>query len=317
MEILPPAALKYLKGLMCVFENANCVSLSKVSCCSHDCLARVLNQSKLSWQILLQSLVLRTFGKLQRGYLIIDDTVINKQFAKRIENISWIFDSQIGKSVLGLNIVMLAWSNGSLTIPLALEIYRKDSGKTKIDLAIKLLKYARNLGLKPDYVTFDAWYSAEQIFKKIAGFGWIFITRIKKNRKLNGTPVKKFKPNPYWLEKGKLSGGLEVLVVRHGSKYFATNNLSLTKKEILDFYRGRWLVETIFRVLHFKIGIDQCQSLSLKAQNIHFHLCLLAYLFLEKERLLSQTTIYQVKQRCSFNFKEADSIVSKLIFQGA
>lgn len=317
MLSLPKNAIYYIKGLMCVFENANCSSLARIVQCSHDSLTRILKEQKLCWQILLQGFVLRIFGKLQGGYLIIDDTVVSKRFAQIIESLTWVFDSKIGKCILGLNLVMLAWSNGKITIPLTIKVYQKSSGKTKIDLALELLQYAKVLGLTPQYITFDCWYAADKILKKVENFRWTFITQIKKNRKLNGISVKKVFTNPYWIKQGKLSGGIKVLVVRHGKKYFVTNDLSLTKKEIISFYKGRWLVETVFRMLHSKLGIDQCQAISLRAQAAHFYLCLLTFLVLEKERLNTKKTIYQVKQECSFNFQKADYIVNTLSFQGA
>lgn len=317
MLSLPKNAINYIKGLICVFENANCQSLSKVIGCSHDSLTRILNERKLSWQILLKGFVLRIFEKLQDGYLIIDDTVISKQFAKRIENLAWIFDSEIGKSVLGLNIVLIAWSNGRITIPLAIKVYQKSNGKTKIDLAIELIQCVHFLLIKPKYITFDSWYAADKLLKKVDGYGWKFITQIKKNRKLDGGSVKKIFPNPYWMSKGKLSGGLKVSVVRNGKKYFATNDLSLTKKEILARYKGRWLVETVFRMLHSKLGLDECESRSLRSQVAHFHLCLLAYTVLEKEKIVTGKTIYQIKSECSFDFQGADNILNKLIYQSA
>jgi len=314
---LPKNAINYLKGLICVFENANCMCLSEISKCSHDSLTRILKKSRFNWQTLLINLGLRIFGNLSGGYLIIDDTAINKQFAKYIENLSWVFDSKIGKCILGLNLVMIAWSNGKITIPLAIKVYQKSNGKTKIDLALELIEWARKLGFKPDYITFDSWYSADRILKKIHKLGWAFITQIKKNRKLNNIQVRRLFPNPYWMQEGKLSNGLKISVVRHGKKYFITNDLSLEKNEILSMYKGRWLVETIFRMLHSKLGLDECESRSLTAQTAHFYLCLMAYTILEKEKFITRKSTYQIKKECSFDFKKADRLINKLCFQSA
>lgn len=314
---LPKSVFDYLKGLLCVFENANCVSLAKISECSHDSLSRVLNRQKSCWQTLLQDFTLRTFEKPRGGYLIIDDTVINKSFAKKIENLSWVYDSEIKKSVLGLNIVMIAWSDRKTTLPLAIKIYQKELKKTKIDLAIELLEYAKSLKIKADFITFDSWYAADRLLKKIKEMNTHFVTQIKKNRKLDNIQVKRILPNPYWMRQGQLSGGLEVLVVRHGRKYFVTDNLSLSKQETLSLYKGRWLVETIFRMLHSKLGIDECESRSLKSQTAHFHLCMMAYTTLEKEKFIAKKTIYQIKRECSFNFEKADYLLNSICFQGA
>lgn len=314
---LPQNVINYLKGLICVFENASCFSLSKVSQCSHDSLTRALNDRKLNWQTLLLSLITRTFGKLQDGYLMIDDTVISKPFAKQIENLAWIFDSKIKKSILGLNLVLVAWSNGKVTLPLAFKVYQKKNGKTKIDLACELLTYAKRLGIKPKFVAFDSWYTAKKILKLIDDYGWVFVTQLKKNRKLDGVPVRKLYHHPYWMKQGKLASGLKVLVVKHGKKYFTTNNLESSKQELLSSYKRRWEIETIFKALHSKLGLDECQSRKLSAQVAHFHLCLMAYATLEVESFIQQKTFYQLKRKCSFNFNLADNILGKLFFQGA
>lgn len=314
---LPNNVINYIKGLMCVFENATCVALSEIGRCSHDSLARVLKREKFCWQTLLQNFILRTFGKLQGGYLMIDDTIIGKQFARRIENVAWLFDSKVGRSVLGIDLVLIAWSNGEVTIPLAIKVYQKKNGKTRIDLAVELIHQVKKLGIKPKYVAFDSWYTADKVFKAIAKCQWKFVTQLKNNRKLNGVPIREIYRHPYWMKTGKLIGGTKVLVVRNGKKYFATNDLFLSKQELLASYKSRWEIETIFRALHSKLGLDECQARKLPSQTAHFHLCLMAYIALEKESFIQKTTIYRIKRNCSFNFQHADNILTKLNFQGA
>ena len=315
--LLSKNVIAYLKGLMRVFENANCVSLAEASLSSHDGLTRILNNEKLSWQTLLNNFSMRIFGKLSNGWLVIDDTIISKIFAKKIENLAWVYDSKIGKSIIGLNIVALIWTNGKLTVPIGLKIYKPHSGKTRIDLAIELLKIVKRLHLRPQYVVFDSWYASGKLMKKIREFRWHFVTRLKPNRLFNGVPLKEVQRNPYWLMEGKISGGLKVLIVRHGKKYFAASNLKLAKQELLAEYKSRWEIETVFRMLHSKLGIDQCESRKLIAQSAHFHLCLMAYAILKNEQYITGKSIYRIKRKCSFNFKMADNILSKLNFQSA
>lgn len=314
---LPHNGIRYIKALMCVFENANCVSLSFMARCSHDSLARVLNGKKVSWQTLLLTFLLRTFGRLQGGWLMIDDTTISKRFARKIENLAWVFDSSVGRSILGLQMVMLAWSNGAITIPLAIRVYQKERKRSKIDLACELLLWAKKQGIRPDFVVFDTWYAASQLFKALTACEWDWVTRLKSNRKLDGVGLKEAYRNPYWMKAGVIAGGFWVLVVRHGNKYFAASDCSLSKQELLASYKARWNIETVFKMLHSKLGLDECQARTLSAQTAHFHLCLFAYVALERERFIRKNSIYEVKRRCSFNFQCADSIVSKLFFQGA
>jgi hypothetical protein len=314
---LPKNVIAYLKGLMCIFENANCVSLSELSQSSHDSLSRILNNEKFSGQTLLDNFTMRILGKLTDGWLIIDDTVISKTFAKKIENLAWVFDSKIGKSIVGMDIIALVWSNGKINIPIGIRIYKPKSGKKKIDLAVELLELAKRLEIRPRYVAFDSWYASEKLMKKIRGYHWHFVTRMKPNRKLEGIPLREIQRNPYWMMEGKISGGLKVAIVRHGKKYFAASNLKLSKQELLAQYKSRWQIETVFRMLHSKLGIDQCESRKLIAQSAHFHLCLMAYAILANEKYLTGRTIYSIKRKCSFDFKIADNILSKLNFQSA
>ena len=260
---------------------------------------------------------MRIFGKLSNGWLVIDDTIISKVFAKKIENLAWVYDSKIGKSIIGLNIVALIWTNGKLTVPLGLKIYKPHSGKTRIDLAIELLKIAKRLHLRPQYVAFDSWYASGKLMKQIRQYRWHFVTRLKPNRLFNGVPLKEIQNNPYWMIEGKIAGGLKVILVRHGKKYFAASNLKLSKQEILAQYKSRWEIETVFRMLHSKLGIDQCESRKLIAQSAHFHLCLMAYAILKNEQYITGRSIYRIKRKCSFDFKTADNILTKLNFQSA
>jgi hypothetical protein len=197
--------------------SANCVALAEaLETVSHDRLTRLL-QSDWSGQRLLE-LACRTLFVCERGYLIIDETVIPKPFAVAIEGLAWVFSSLERKPVYGLSVVLLVWTNGTLRIPLGMRLWRKN-GPSKYELALELLSYARNrLRCCPDDVLFDAWYPSRALLKRIRDDGWYFVCRLKKNRRFNGHAVRHHRRHPYWAECGWLSGGLKVLVVRHGKK---------------------------------------------------------------------------------------------------
>lgn len=285
---------------------------------SHDRLSRILNNAKLEWQTLLQSLVLRIVGKLSDGFLIIADTVLDKSFAKVIENLAWIFCSKKNKQVFGLNVVVLCWSNGTITIPLGFKMWKKDDTKTKIDLALELLSFARNfLHLQPKYVAFDCFYSAKRILKRLIKYDWIFYTQVKKNRKLNGKQVQTIHQNPYWMEKGIIDGDCEVLIVKNGKKYFATNDFVSSKKEILARYKTRWSIETMFRMLYDKLGIEECESRSLRSQTAHITLCFMSFILLEQQKQRTKKTWYQLRREYRFHPERVDLLFNELKLVGA
>jgi hypothetical protein len=99
-----------------------------------------------------------------------------------------------------------------------------------------------------------------------------------------------------------------VLVVRYRRKYYATNRLSLSAKEVRTLYRKRQEVEEVLRVLKSQLSLEGCQTgyrrLSSEAacpqphaQEHHIALCLVAYLIVERERLDRGLTWRQLKRQ--------------------
>lgn len=120
---------------------------------------------------------------LKDRYFIIDDTVFPKR-GKFIENVSYIYDHSVGRSVLGFCIVSLGLFTGNGYYPLDFSYWvskkrpeqspmadnndpRSISGRmnhealncTKLELALKMLERAVLQGLRAGYVLFDGWYA--------------------------------------------------------------------------------------------------------------------------------------------------------------
>jgi Transposase DDE domain len=296
---VPTLIWLYLSALLYYRTSASCVALAEaLETVSHDRLTRLL-QADWSGQTLLE-LACRTLFVWERGYLILDDTVIPKPFATAIEGLAWVFSSQERKPIYGLSLVLLVWTNGTLRIPLGLRLWRK-GGPSKHALALELLSYARNrLRCRPEYVLFDAWYPSKALLKRIRDYGWYFACRLKKNRRFNGQPLRVYRRHPYWAASGWLTGGLKVLVVRHGAKYDATNRLTLPAAEVRRLYRFRAQIEEVIRVCKDQLGLSGCQVRSARAQLHHITCCLVAFCVLERERHDGGLSIYKLKRRLSF-----------------
>lgn len=315
---MPITILHYIAGLLTVPEQATCVAIARVVGLSHDKLSRALKDVKLEWQTLLRAFIFRAFGNLSGGHLIIDDVVLNKCYAKCIENLSWVYCSKEQRSVLGLNVVVLCWSNNIITIPLAMKIWKKGNKKSKYDLALELLSYARNILMcKPEYVTFDSWYAAKKILKRLGRYHWTFYTQLKKNRKFDGVQVSRFQSTRFWTHAGKIDGDFAVLVTKHGGKYFVTNNLSASKSEILATYKTRWAIETMFRMLQYQLGMDECQTILLRAQIAHIYMSLMAFILLERAKMETGRTWYALKRELTFHPHTAQMLLSTLDLAGA
>ena len=243
---------------------------------------------------------MRTLLSWQRGYLIIDDTVIPKPFARAIDGLAWVFSSQERRPVYGLALVLLVWTDGTLRVPLGVRLWCK-GGPSKYELALELLSYARNhLHCRPEYVLFDAWYPSRRLLKRIRDYGWYFVCRLKKNRRFNGHGLRHHRRHPYWSETGWLSGGLKVLVVRNGAQYYATNRLSVPAAEVRRLYHVRAQSEEVIRVCKAQLALSGCQARSERAQRHHIACCLVAFCVLERERHDRHLSIYQLKRQLSF-----------------
>lgn len=295
---MPMLVWHYLTALLYYGTSTSCVALAEaLQTVSHDRLTRML-QADWSGQTLLE-LAVRTLFVWERGYLILDDTVIPKPFATAIESLAWVYSSQERKPVYGLSLVLLIWTDGTLRIPLGLRLWHK-GGSSKYALALELLSYARNrLRCRPEYVLFDAWYPSKALLKRIRDYGWYFICRLKKNRRFNNQPLRTYRRHPYWAASGQRNGGLNVLVVRYGAKYFATNRLTLPAAEVRRLYRIRAQIEEVIRACKDQLGFNGCQARSERAQLHHLTCCLVAFCVLERERQAQGLTLYKLKRYLS------------------
>jgi hypothetical protein len=167
---VPTLVWLYLTALLYYRTSAHCVALAEApATVSRDRLTRLL-QGDWSGQRLLE-LTCRTLFVWDKGYLLIDDTVIPKPFATAIEGLAWAFSSLERKPVDGLSLVLLVWTNGTLRLPLEMRLWHK-GGPSTYELALELLSDARNrLRCRPEYVLFDAWYPSKALLKRIRNYG--------------------------------------------------------------------------------------------------------------------------------------------------
>jgi putative transposase len=296
---MPELLWLYLTALLYDHTSASCVALAEaLETVSHDRLTRLL-QAAWSGPTRLE-IACRTLFVWERGYLMLDDTVIAKPFARAIEGLAWVFSSRARKPVYGLSRGLLVWTNGTLRIPLGMRLWRP-GGPSKIELALAWLSYARHhLHCRPAYVLFDAWYPARHRLKRIRDDGWYCVCRLKQNRRVNGHGLRHPRRHPYWSETGWLSGGLTVLVVRYGAKYYATHRLSVPAAEVRRLYHVRAQIEEVIRVCKDQLGLSGCQARSERAQRHHIACGLVALCVLERERHDRHLSIDKLKRQLSF-----------------
>lgn len=295
---LPKFIVTYATALLSAPWRFTLVYLTAFSHTSHDFLTRGLKKKYSFKQILRTVLSTRVFDQ---GYIIIDETDVDKSFAKHIQGLSWIFSHRKNKYIFGFHIVVMVWTNEKITLPLAWKIYSKRNGKTKIDLALELIDYCLNkLKLKPKAFLFDSFYAAEPLLKYLIKHKQYFYSQLPKGRLFNKKLLRDTNNGrPYWQETGVIKGSIKVQVVRNRKKYYVTNELGIGRKEQLMTYKKRWKIEEVFRFVKQELGFERCHSQSLQGQNNHFGTCFYLYALLQDIAEKTQMTDYAIKLKAT------------------
>jgi len=265
---------------------------------SHDALQRVLADKRAKWSRRLWKRV-RTFLKNHPGgYLIVDDTVIGKETTSwKTEMTAKLWSASEKRYLYGQSVVLLLWTDGRTRLLLDVRFWVKGSKSTKLDLALAMLRSAKQRGLSPEAVLFDTWYAAAKLMSAIRAMDWHWVTRLKANR----TVGKKLQVRHRWRTTygscvATLSGGIEALVVKDGSVFFATSHLDYKPKQVKKAYRQRWMIEEVIKLLKSECGFETCQARSIPAIRAHAFICLMSFNSLEQERIKHRiSTIYHLR----------------------
>lgn len=163
-----------------------------------DTFYRFKQNTKYRWRIFMAHINHEIFRKVKLAQIpqkdlnfVIDDTILQK-VGRKIENVSYIYDHNLGRSVLGFCIVTLGLFTGNAFYPLDFAYSfgqrrnpkspeerigdpRTSSGLrsyeakhfTKLELALKMIESALNSGIIPGYVLFDSWYAWPKFINEI------------------------------------------------------------------------------------------------------------------------------------------------------
>lgn len=233
------------------------------------------------------------------GWLMADDTIIEKPYAEKIECVYWQYSSKNNGFIEGISLTVLAWSDGKRTIPIRFMVYEKDLGgkpiQTKNEFVEESIEYAKNLGITPKYTCFDSKFSSKSLLNKLQSFNWIYYTQLASNRVFNGKQLKMRRFQPY-AEEGNLKGvGHKVNITKYCKRYYATNatGKSITSQYIVKHYRVRWDIEVLFRSLKQLCHLQDRQSKKTPTQKHYVFMCIQAFIRLQDQ---NEKSVYQAKK---------------------
>jgi len=307
---------QYIEYLLSTPINYTCSNLSEhLENVSHDLVTDFLQNSKFTPRDLWE-LVKNRIDDSQEAFLLVDDSVQNKQYSQAIETVKLQYSGNEHGLVKGIGLVNLVHTNGSLGdfYPINYRIYNPDAdGKSKNEHFQEMFKQAvEKQTIKARNIAFDSWYASVDNLKMIHRSGWTFYTNLKSNRKvsitkeigyqdlaelawsredlISGKSVR-LKEVPFWLKLFKLvdtEGNIEWVI---------TNKLAddFTRLRAIQAVQVRWQVEEFHRSFKQLTGSEKCQCRKERSQRNHLACCYSAWVAIKVKAQEMKTTMYQVR----------------------
>lgn len=256
---------------------------------AHDAFNRLLTRLEPDPEALW--LEARPQIRLDDGILVLDDSTLDKPYARKMGLVSWHWSGNHHRVVKGINLLTLLWTDGDRHIPCDYRIYDKvHDGFSKNDLFVQQLRQAKQRGLRPQCVCFDSWYSSLENLKEIRSLGWVWLGRLKSNRqvRVDFGPAQALSTVDI-AEQGRVVhlpgyGPIRVfrVVDRNGdTDHWATNDLGMAALTRLKYADFTWRIEEYHRGIKQFCGVERCQARRAKAQRNHIGLSLRAFLRME------------------------------------
>ncbi len=306
---------QYIEYLLNTPVNYTCSNLAEhLEGVSHDAVSDFLQRGRATAQRLWE-LVDPLLNDSETAYLIVDDSVQNKQYSEHIGLVQRQYSGAEHGLVRGIDIVNLVHSDGQEFYPIDFRIYaRKIDGHTKNDLFAAMLMAAKGQkGIKARTVLFDSWYASVENLKLVAFLKMIFVAPIKDNRlvslskaegyihvqDIDWTPERlehgvsvKLKALPFRVKLFKVvatNGDIDWIITNHPDP--------ITTQDVQDENALRWQIEQFHRELKQLTGSEKCQCRKARSQRNHLGYCYLAWLSLKVRSRQLDLSLYQVRQR--------------------
>ena len=270
---------------------------------AHDAFTRLLKRQPLDTEALWRDA--QTIVDMEKGILVLDDTTLDKPYAKNMDLVTYHWSGKHHRVVKGINLLTLLWSDGEAHIPCDFRVYDKPTGgSTKNESFREMLEVAMERGFKPDWVLFDSWYSSLGNLKLLRSLGWRWLTRLKSNRLVdpdgNGNVQVRDLEIPAEGRVVHLKGYGMVKVFRVFSKdgeaeHWATSDLDMDTGVRSTLGLRGWAVEEYHRGIKQCCGVEKAQVRGAVAQLNHICCSIRAFIRLEVNRLKNGVSWYEAK----------------------
>lgn len=288
---------------------------------SHDMANRYLAgdelRPRLVWENVQSQVVPSPYG-----FVVFDDTVLDKRFARRIELVRRQYSGNAHGVIKGIGVVTCVYVNPE-TDQFWIIDYRiyapDDDGKSKLDHLLEMLRNVIYHKALPFWaVLIDTWYATKAVMLQIEQYGKIYYCPLKDNRLVDDSggdqPYRRIDSLTWTddeLQHGKvikIKGFpahhrvklFRVVLSTHGcplgADYVVTNDITQDNVEVVqDVCAFRWKVEQFHRENKQLTGIEFCQCRKARIVRNHIGCAILVWVRLKQVAEETQRTIYRVK----------------------
>ncbi len=298
--------IHFLVAAQNVFSNteaARCHPSADTNGPAHDAYTRLLYRCQADGNALWEEV--QHCVSLTKGFLIIDDTTLDKPYSRAIELVTRHWSGKHHRVVLGINLISMLWTDGEAHLPCDFRIYDKaHDGLTKNDHFQAMVKVAAERGFHPQLLGFDSWYASLENLKLVRSLNWQWLTQLKANRLVDpggsgNRPIRAVLiPRHGAIVHLKGYGFIKVFKMATpdgGIEYWATSDLGMSVAQRAEYALYLWRIEEYHRGIKQCCGIERARHRSAVAQRNHIGLALRAFLRLESHRLRTGTSWFEAK----------------------
>lgn len=291
---------------------------------SHDAINRYLRgdrvTSRLVWENVAEQVV-----ATEQGYIVFDDTVLDKNASFAIELVRRQYSGNAKALIKGIGVVTCVYVNPSLDQFWLIDYRLHDpqgDGKSKLDHVHDMLSNVIHHKALPFYaVLMDTWYATKDLMLFIESLRKTYYCPLKDNRQVDDSNGQR----PYGRVDGlqwnarELAHGkrikvkgfpkdhklhlFRVEVSTHRTDWVVTNDSTQQSTEATQQACGfRWKIEQVHREAKQLTGLEHCQCRKARIQRNHIGCAFLVWVRLKEVATQTGQTIYQLKHGLLDNY---------------
>ena len=284
---------------------------------THDAINRYLQGQRITPRLVwdnVESQVIRT----PKGYIVFDDTVLDKNYSFAIELVRRQYSGNAHSVIKGIGVVTCIYINPEADQFWLIDyrIYDPEGdGKSKLDHVREMLTnlvYHKQLPFRA--VLMDTWYATKDLMLFIESLHKIYYCPLKDNRLVDDSGgigpyqrVDTLRWNEHELRHGKrlkIKGFpkehkvqcFRVEVSTHRTDWIVTNDPTQDSTQATQQVCGfRWKIEQLHREGKQVTGLQQCQCRKARLQRNHIGCALLVWVRFKELAAQTGQTVYQLK----------------------